>query len=351
MTDKVAVQHDAERARTGLEAWFADNGLKDPSVTVQPVPQGTGQSHETILFEVTSGDDTQKLVARVEPKDASVFPAPDLDIEYRLLDAISGERVPLPKLQGFERSPEYLGTTFYVMEQLEGRVPPDTPPYSMDGWLLDAAPDIRTKVWWSGLTALTTPHLIDWESKHLEFVNGDRAIGLGGELSYWRDYIDFVGRPIASSAERAWTYLNQQRPFNTKITLCWGDSRLGNQMFRDTSCVALLDWEMACLSDPIQDLAWFVHFDDLFSEGLGVARLEGIPSRDETIARYEDLTGFETKNFDYYEIFAAFRFTLVIERLGKLGEQVGRPMGDEGFPTDNFASQNLERLLNEKGIP
>jgi aminoglycoside phosphotransferase (APT) family kinase protein len=346
VTDKVAVRHDEQRTRRGLEAWFADRGLADPSVTLLPGPQYNGYSHETIVFEVTSAGTTERLVARVEPETNSIFPDPDLACEYHLLEAIADEPLPLPKLHGLERSPEYLGCSFFVMGYVDGRVPPEA--YPLDGWFLAASPEEQKSVWWSGLTALTTPHLIDWESKGLDFVNADRPLGLTGELEYWTKYIDFVGRPIAPSAERAWSYITKERPRDTGLALCWGDSRLGNQMFRDGQCVALLDWEMACISDPIQDLAWFVHFDDLFSAGLGAARLEGIPSRDETIARYEDLTGFAAKHFEYYEIFAAFRFVVILQRLADLQRQVGVGGVD---PLDNFASNFLTRLLDEKGIP
>jgi aminoglycoside phosphotransferase (APT) family kinase protein len=349
VTDKVAVQHDETLAREGLEAWFADRGLSDPRVTILPGPQLTGYSHETIIFDVSSRDETQRLVARVEPQDVSLFPDPDLSLEYRLLEAIADERIPLPKLHGFEQSPEYLGSPFYVMQHFDALVPPDA--YPLGGWMADATADERTAIWWSGLAAMAAPHRVDWEGKGLEFVNGDRSPGLGGELDYWGRYIDFVGRPIAPSAERAWTWLRAERPFGTPVTLCWGDARLGNQMFANGQCVAVLDWEMACLSDPIQDLAWFVHFDDLFSEGLGTARLDGIPHREETIARYEDLSGFEAKHFDYYELFAAFRFVVILQRLGDLQKQQGSLPPDSTFPLDNFASQFLERLLNEKGIP
>ncbi len=349
MTDKVAVQHDAEQTRRGLEAWFSDKGTPHPSVTILPGPELTGYSHETIIFELASNGATQKLVARVEPQLRSIFPDPDLDTEYRLLEKISDEPIPLPKLHGYEPSPEYLGTPFYVMDHVEGRVPQEV--YPMAGWLHDATPDERAHVWWSGLTELTKPHLVDWEGKGLEFVNGGRSPGLGGELEYWSAYVDFVGRPVHPAAERALRYLLRERPSGTKLALCWGDSRLGNQMFRDGRCVALLDWEMACVSDPIQDLAWFVHFDDLFSDGLGVARLEGIPPRSETIARYEDLTGFDAQNFDYYEVFAAFRFTVILQRLGNLQVETGAQPPDSMFPIDNFASQNLQRLVDEKGLP
>ncbi len=350
MPDNVAGARDAEGTREGLAAWFSDRGVKDAVVRLLPGPSANGYSHESIVFELDGDGATRKLVARVEPKDVSVFPEPDLQWEYQLLESVADDDIPLPALHGFERSPEYLGAPFYVMDHVDGDVPGDSPPYPMDGWLLQASPDVRSHVWWSGITALTKPHLVRWDNR-LEFVNKDRPLGIDGELVYWKDYIEFCGRPISDAAERAWEYLTSKKPHDTTVALCWGDSRLGNQLFSGGQCVGLLDWEMACLSDPIQDLAWYIHFDDLFTDGLGVARLEGIPSRDETIARYEDMTGNDAHNFDYFEVFAGFRFVVILQRLGKLQMGLGQLPPDSTFPVDNFASANLDKMLSEKGIP
>ncbi len=351
MTDKVAVQHDAERTRAGLEAWFSGRGLSGAAVTLLPGPEATGYSHETIVFDLAHDDGAQRLVARVEPEDRSVFPDPRLEPEYRLLEAISVDTVPLPQLHGFESDPSVLGAPFYVMEHLDGRVPGDTPPYSMMGWLHEASPAERESVWWSGLEALVQPHLVDWERRDLAFINGGRTIGFDGELEYWAGYIDFCAAPIATIARRAWEWLRASKPGDTTVSLCWGDSRLGNQMFRDGRCIALLDWEMACISDPVQDLAWFIHFDELFSHGLGVSRLEGMPGRDQTVSRYEKLTGREVRNLDYFDVFASFRFVLILQRLGNLQIELGIIPPDSPFPTDNFAVTFLDKLCEEKGIP
>src|SRR5439155_21392253 len=88
------------------------------------------------------------------------------------------------------------------------------------------------------------------------------------------------------------------------IALCWGDARLGNQIFAGQTCVAVLDWEMAHLGDPVADLAWWIALDRCFSEGVGAPRLAGFPDRDATIARWEQLTGRRARHFEYYEIFA-----------------------------------------------
>jgi aminoglycoside phosphotransferase (APT) family kinase protein len=351
MTDKVAVQHDAERTRAGLEGWIGGRGLADAAVALLPGPEATGYSHETIVFELTHDGGSERLVARVEPEERSVFPDPHLEPEYRLLEAISDEPVPLPKLHGFEADASFLGAPFYVMEHLEGLVPPDSPPYSMAGWMHEATPDERTAVWWSGLEAMARAHLVDWKARELQFINAGRTIGLDGELEYWKGYIDFCANPISDVARRAWDWLNATKPTDTDVAMCWGDSRLGNQMFRGGECIALLDWEMACLSDPVQDLAWFIHFDELFSTGLGVPRLEGIPTRAETVGRYEELTGHEVRNLDYFDVFASFRFVLILQRLGTLQIELGQLPADSPFPKDNFAATDLTRLCDEKGVP
>jgi aminoglycoside phosphotransferase (APT) family kinase protein len=350
VSDKVVAVRDGAETRAGLEAWFARRGVENAMVKPLPSPEATGYSHETLVFDLDDGETTQRLVARVEPLGAAnVFPDPDLSIEYRLLDAIADTDVPLPRLHGYEEDPSLLGAPFYVMEYLEGLVPPDSPPYCMGGWLYDATPEERAEVWWSGLEAMTRVHRIECDV--LGFVNAGRTVGFDGELEYWERYIPFAGGDPGAPVRRAWEWLCANKPQDTTIALCWGDSRLGNQMFRDGRCIALLDWEMACLSDPVQDLAWFEYFDDVFSSGLAVPRLEGMPTRDETVARYEELTGTTVKNLDYFEVFAGVRFALIMQRLFSLQIEIGKLPADSDFPRDNFITVHLQRLCDEKGVP
>ncbi|MGH2758057.1 MAG: phosphotransferase family protein [Actinomycetota bacterium] len=344
MTDRIVASREGIDTRAGLDAWFAHKGAEQAKVSFLPGPQATGYSHETIVFELAG----EKLVARVEPLgEHNVFPDPDLSVEFRLMEAIAEADVPLPRLIGYETDSSFLGAPFYVMEHLDGLVPPDSPPYCMGGWLYDSTPGDRAAVWWNGLEAMTRVHLVD--RRGLEFVNCGRPIGFEGELNYWDGYIAFCGGDIAAPARRAWDWLTAKAPSDTSTALCWGDSRLGNQMFSGTNCIALLDWEMACLSDPVEDLAWFVYFDDVFSSGLGVPRLDGIPTREESIARYEEINGTSVKNFDYFEVFAGVRFAVIMQRLFTLQAEMG--LATAGSPTDNFVTAHLDKMCDEKGIP
>ena len=98
--------------------------------------------------------------------------------------------------------------------------------------------------------------------------------------------------------EASLQWLQQQHYAPARITLCWGDARLPNTMFNpEGDVLAVLDWDMAILSDPESDLAFMIVLDWLLSEGTGVPRLEGFPSKEETVRRYEELTGWRVENF------------------------------------------------------
>jgi aminoglycoside phosphotransferase (APT) family kinase protein len=122
-------------------------------------------------------------------------------------------------------------------------------------------------------------------------------------------------------------------------------------MFRDFRCVAVLDWEMAALGDPARDLAWWLYFDRVFSDGLGVPRPPGFPSHDETIARYEKMSGAPAGHVPYYEVFAGYRFALIMMRLGQLLVLTEKIPPDSEFGTNSFAVQFLGRVLAEQGAP
>jgi aminoglycoside phosphotransferase (APT) family kinase protein len=170
-------------------------------------------------------------------------------------------------------------------------------------------------------------------------------------VQYWGDYGHFAApEGLPSCAQRAWVWIMENRPADTEVALCWGDSRLGNQIFSGDECVALLDWEMAALSDPVQDLAWFVYFNDVFTDGIGVPKLAGFPSQDESIARYESITGTTVRNFDYFYLFAAYRFVAIMHRIGGLMMRDGRLPADSTFHQENFTTIHLDRVLEQKGI-
>jgi aminoglycoside phosphotransferase (APT) family kinase protein len=107
----------------------------------------------------------------------------------------------------------------------------------------------------------------------------------------------------------------------------------------------VLDWEMVAVGDPRIDLGWWLFCDETLSHGAGVPRLAGFPSREETVARWAELTGRGGDDLHYFLIFAGLRFTVIMLRLGSLLPAMG--IAPVRFGYDNVVSQALDRLLAE----
>ena len=345
-------QRDLERARTSLVAYFAGilRGSSDLDVQNLTAP-GMGFSNETLLLDLSYTRDgerrVQPLVIRVRPK-VQVFPEYDLRRQYRVMQMLEQTDVPVPHMRWFEDDDATLGASFYVMDRIDGRVPQDHPPYHVAGFVTEMTPASRAALWWDGLDKLTRVHRLDWRKLGFDFL-GRADLGttpLAQQLEYYRRYLAWAGggRPQPTvDAGLAWLLANQ--PADEPTALCWGDARIGNMIFRDDRCVAVLDWEMVALGNPEQDLGWWLFLDWHHSGGIGVERLEGFPSREETIARYEQLMGRAVRHLHYYEAFAAFRFAVVMIRITQLVRDAGLPAPDD-MATNNTCTQGLARLLD-----
>ena len=132
----------------------------------------------------------------------------------------------------------------------------------------------------------------------------------------------------------------------------WGDARISNLIFRDSECAAVLDWEMAWLGNPVQDIAFWIVLDKCLSEGIGVPRLEGLPDEAETLSHWERVSGCkaEAESLRFYKIFSAFCFTFVMARVMTREKQKGTMPADNTYDVDNLASQALAKLLQEAGV-
>jgi aminoglycoside phosphotransferase (APT) family kinase protein len=353
----VPARRDPETTRRALERWIAARRPAARDVHVGEVggPAATGYSHETIVFDAAwtdlEGRHERRLVARVKPTGHTVFPDDAFAAEYGVMAILAATDVPVPRVLGREDDPSFLGAPFFVMEHLAGDVPPDNPPYTFGGFVLDAAPEEQERLWWSGLEAMAAVHRVPWQRLGLGFLRAARrgAPGPAAELAYWRDYRDWVGasHPLVEDAfALAARELTAGEP--PEPGLCWGDARIGNQVFRDFACVGVLDFEMATIADPEMDLGWFLFFDRAFSEGLGVPRPPGFPSHEATVERWEALTGRRARRLDAYLVFAGLRFALVMMRLAQLLEATGLLPRGSDFGTNNFALHFLGRLLAER---
>lgn len=347
---------DLEELRETLTAWFRRELPDKSAVELGELtgPGGTGFSSDTLLFDLTYREGSEHftigLVLRIHPSGFQLFPDYDLQAQFKIMSALADTDVKVPKMLWEEPTGDVIGDSFYVMEQVEGVAPADNPPYTAEGWLKDLAPSAQRRIWMDYLETLSAIHRLDPYELGLGFLARPDlgATQVEQELAYYEHFYRWAYGPgdhptVAPSL----TWLRANRPPQpAPLRLVWGDARIGNMIFRDGRCAAVIDWEMARLGDPMMDLAWGLFLSRYHSEGNDQPNLPGFPDRDQTLSLYRDLTGGATENVEYYEIMAGMRFSVILIRLAKQLEHYEFLPTDSGFEIDNPVS-NLHRLQLE----
>jgi len=244
-----------------------------------------------------------------------------------------------------------LGGAFYVMDQVNGRVPPDNPPYHAAGWLTEATPEERAAIWWAGIETLAAIHSLDWRKLGFADLATPRLgpTPLDWQLTYYDHYFKWAARGLPQpTADAARVWLRAHRPHDEPTVLVWGDARIGNIIFNGTKPAAVLDWEMVTLGSPEMDLAWSIFLDRHHSEGIETPRLDGFPSYEATVARYEALTGHRVRHLHYYQVLAGYRFAVIMCRIAQQMVNYGAmdEAGGRAFELDNTVTRLLAKLLD-----
>jgi aminoglycoside phosphotransferase (APT) family kinase protein len=348
----IPAQRDAEQTRAALAGWLATALAADGAVDLGELrgPGATGFSNETLIVDASWSADglpqEASYVVRVAPTGYSLFPDAAFETQYRVLRALQATSIPVPNVRWYETDAAVLGAPFFVMDEVKGRVPPDNPPYHMAGWLFDVSPAHRETLWWGAIDAMADLHRLDRRECGLDFLTG----GLGAGLAYYESFLQSVEKdePVPM-ARRALDWLRSNRVQEEALVVTWGDARIGNVMYDDDGRVlAVLDWEMVGLGAPAQDVAWALFLDRHHSEGCDVPRLEGFPSTAETVARYEARSGIPLRDLDFYEVYSAFRFCVIMGRLAVIFKDWGLLPPDDAMAQDNTVTRLTERVLSER---
>lgn len=354
----VPAQRDQAESRARLAGWLAGKVRPDGDVEVSEFrgPGANGFSNETLLLDAhwSSGGQPQaaSYAVRVAPTGYALFPDATFETQYRMLRVlVEHTEIPVPRVRWLESDPAVLGAPFFVMDEVRGRVPSDNPPYHVSGWLHEVSPWHRAKVWWGAIDTLAELHNVDWRRLDLNFLDRPAlgAPGLAQQLAYYQHFLELIEQSeTVPAARRALDWLTAHVPDDEQLVLCWGDARIGNVMYDDTGeRVAVLDWEMVGLGAPGQDLGWALYMDRHHSEGCGVPRLAGFPTWEETITRYEQRSGIAVRDLDFYVVFAAFRFNVILARIQVLFKQWELLPADDPAPGDNTSTRLTDRILDE----
>lgn len=348
---------DREELRSALEAWLSAAGLGRRVASLE-VPEHTGVSSLSVMLDVEDEDGgwRRRLVARLAP-DASavpVFPSYDLEKQFLVLEHLAGyPDVPVPAVRRLELDPKPLGVPFFVMDRIEGEIPPDILPYPFGSWLTAAGRSDQRRLQDGALAALAAVHRVELPPAlegRLAF-GTDGATALHRHVAHVRQYYDWCSADGVRSSvlEEGFAWLERHWPSAVDDhVLSWGDSRIGNMVFRDFTPVALLDWEMVGLAPREVDLGWMIYLHRWFDDIAALMEIE--PMRHfmrvpEAVATYEAESGTIVRDLRFFLFYAALHHGAIMFRVTRRQIAFGQAVMPED-PNDLILHRStLEEMM------
>jgi aminoglycoside phosphotransferase (APT) family kinase protein len=242
-----------------------------------------GQSNPTFLLETPDG----RFVMRKKPPGALLPSAHQVEREFRIIKALAATDVPVPRVHLLCEDAGVIGTAFFVMDFVEGRI-------MRDPMMPDSSPRERAACYDSMNDVLARLHKVDF-----------RAVGLGDygrpqayvarQLARWSKQYEASKIDEIPEMDRLTEWLGRNIPAADESTIAHGDYRMENMIFHpvEPRVVAVLDWELSTLGHPLGDLAWACRayhcppgIDGVQSfQGIDL-KAYGIPSEEEFVAAY-----------------------------------------------------------------
>ncbi|WP_430331072.1 phosphotransferase family protein [Rhodococcus sp. ACT016] len=361
-TEVTTTATDVAALQRNLERWIRIR-LGTPTARVSHLrkPSESGMSSISVLFAVDWDEDgvpqRADLVARLVPEATAlpVFPGYDLERQAAVMRTVAAHStVPVPRVRWIESSPEVLGRPFVVMDRVDGLVPPDNPPYVFGGWLLDATNAQRNLLQRKSVEALAEIHSVPVPAVLLpEPAPGSANDSLRRHVESERAYYEWTrneGGLRIPLLDRGFEWLADNWPKSPSTpVLCWGDSRIGNIIYRDYEPAAVLDWEMATFAPRELDVAWFVFFHRMFqdmAEQFDRPGLPGFARRSDVVDLYEAASGVDLRDLDFYLVYAALRNGIIFARIKQRSVHFGDTPAPQNPDEYVLHHRMLSRLLD-----
>ncbi len=276
-----------------------------------------GQSNPTFLLETSGPKGGKRYVMRKKPPGKLLQSAHQVDREYKAMKALAQTDVPVPHMYALCEDDAVIGTAFYIMECLEGRI-------LRDPTLPGFAPQERAAIYDEMNAVLAKLHNVDYKAIGLEDFGRPGNYFERQSARWIKQYRDAQTDEV-KAMEALIDWLPQHIPTDSSTSIAHGDYRLENTMFHPSEprMIAVLDWELATIGHPLADLAYNCM---LYHTGTGITlrdidfKATGIPTEHDYVAAYCRRTGRDSiENWNFYLGFAIFRLASIAQGVYKRG--------------------------------
>lgn len=352
MTPASGPRLTAEELPSALEPLIRERIPGAASATITNwTPSEFGFSTETFMFDVEGidpsaspdGKPTLGLVFR-RPPGFAILPDFDLRRQFLTMQRLDGSPVPVPHMRWIDADGVDLGTPYFVMDRIDDVVNiSDMPSYQQHGVYAETDDAGRARFWNGCVDLIAKTHQIDTTTRRLGFLDLRRFGTTPPQrlAGFLRHALEWAGgdKPTHPRLGDALDWLDGHLYTPDRVTLCWGDSRMSNVLYSaDQTPVAALDWEIAYLGDPGADISWMLMSDWISSPLENHGSAPGTPSRDETIERYEQLTGQRLSHMLFNDVSAALLVAIPLIRLNE-------KLKLEGVDLADICAQRLDFVL------
>ncbi len=315
--------------------------------SLQVLQMRAGQSNPTYLLQCGQ----KQWVLRKKPPGNLLPSAHAVEREYRVQAALIDTDVPVARMLHLCEDPQVIGTPFYIMERMAGRV------FHVNS-VPDVTPQERSKIWDAMNDILARIHRVDWEAHGLSTF-GKPGNYYTRQIARWGKQWSLSKQNEIPEMERLIAWLNAHVPDDDETTVVHGDFRLGNMMFHQDrpEVIAIFDWELSTLGHPLGDLAYnvmpFYMAPDEFNglKGLNLDSL-GIPSPDDYVHKYCERTHRPIFDLTFYIVFSLFRMAAIAEGIlarAASGTASSANAKEVGSMTGKYA-ERAWNLVREKGL-
>jgi len=312
-SDVAPVRAGEEIDEAKLESYLREHvpDLRGPMQVLQ-FPGG----HANLTYCVRFGE--RELVVRRPPLGPVAPRSHDMGREYRVLRGLEGHFAAAPRAYALCEDPSILGATFIVMQRCRGTVPRGEVPAD-----LDRVPDARRRMSWALVDTLAAFHSVDYAAAGLAKLGNPEGFALR-QVEGWKGRFDAAKHEELPEFYTHYEWLLDHLPEARQSSLVHNDYKFDNTMFETGNpdrIVAVLDWDMTTLGDPLIDLgtllAYWVQSDDPGERapGLALTAQPGFPTRAELAARYAERRGIAVETIDWYESFALWKIAVVIQQI------------------------------------